>query len=163
MSRHFGTVVNAGLRGPRGELLLQADALSAGPVGAEPDAEQVIERIICRPVREHPGISGKFIKQALPPEQPVVDVILARRQRPPPVTPLPLIAIERCRLLRSHGPVKRKQDIDSQPPRHSLDPIEITWTGKTAGTDLPTARLPVPPPTGASPQTARKPGHYRLT
>ena len=51
--------------GPRAELLLQADTLSAGPVGAEPDAEHVIERIICRPVREHPGISGKFIKQAV--------------------------------------------------------------------------------------------------
>ena len=40
--------------GPRAELLLQADTLSAGPVGAEPDAEHLIERIICRPVREHP-------------------------------------------------------------------------------------------------------------
>ena len=79
MSRHVGAVVNAGLRGPRGELLFQADALGAGPVGAEPDAEQVIERIICPPVREHPGIPGKFIKQALRPEQPVVHVILGRR------------------------------------------------------------------------------------
>lgn len=116
VSRHFGTVVNAGLRGPRRELLLQADGLSAGPVCAEPDAEQVIERIICRPVREHPGIPGKFIKQALRPEQPVVNVILGRGQRPPPVTPLPFVAVERCRLLRSPGPVKRKQDIDSQSP-----------------------------------------------
>jgi len=53
------------MHGPRAELLLQADTLSAGPVGAEPDAEHLIERIICRPVREHPGISGKFIKQAV--------------------------------------------------------------------------------------------------
>jgi hypothetical protein len=26
--------------------------------------------------------------------------------------------------------VKRNQDIDSQPPRHPVDPIEITWTEK---------------------------------
>jgi hypothetical protein len=41
-----------------------------------------------------------------------------------------LVAIERCRLLRTPGRVKRKQDIDSQPQRRPLDPIEITWTEK---------------------------------
>jgi hypothetical protein len=115
---------------PGGELLFEADALSAGPVGAKPDAEQLIERIICRPVWVYHIFPGKFITQALGPEQPVVDVILGRGQRPPPVTPLPLVAVERGRLRRGCGPVKRKQDIDSQPPGHPLDPSEITWVKK---------------------------------
>jgi hypothetical protein len=125
--RHFSTVINADLCGPDRELLLQAKALSAGPVQAEPDLEQVSQWIICRPVRQDPGVAAKFIKYALRPEQSMIDIILGRRERPPPFAALPLEAVKRCCLLGSPGSVECKQDIKSQPARQPLDLIEITW------------------------------------